>query len=211
MLRNLILVLVVVGLCVAVSAADHKAEALKLIDQGKAALTADKAQEAIEHLQKAIGLIQKTLATGFAAFLPDTWEGWEAKEPESSSGSWGSGEDTFQWTQVERKYRRKSDELNVSISITSMPQMVMGLRAGLQQMKNPMVREMMMKDPNTTIEFIEADGWVGWLQTKKGKRSECTAVHEKLAVSIQFRKDDIALLKKFWEGIDRKGLAAATK
>ena len=211
MQRNLIVAIVVAGLCVAVFAADPKTDALKHIDQGKAALQADKAQEAIVHLQKAISLIQKTLMTGFVAFLPDVWEGWEAKEPESTSGSWGSGEESFQWMQVERRYTRTSDKLRAEIQITSMPQLIMGYRASMEQFKNPMVRNMLTKDPDTKVEFIDADGWVGLLQAKKGKSSECTAVHEKIAITIRIRKDDMALLKKFWEATDRKGLAGSMK
>jgi hypothetical protein len=211
MQRNLIVAIVVVVICVAVYAADPKTDALNHIDQGKAALQADKAQEAIGHLQKAISLIQKTMMSGFAAFLPDVWEGWEAKEPKSTSGSWGSGEDAFQWMQVERQYTRKEDKLRAEIQITSMPQLIMGYRASMQQFKNPMVREMLTKDPDLTVEFIDADGWVGLLQAKKGRNAECTAVHEKIAITIRIRKDDMALLKKFWEAVDRKGLAGAMK
>jgi hypothetical protein len=209
--RTLIVVAVFAFLVTAVSAGDPKADALKLIDQGKAALEADKAQEAIDSLQKAISLIQKTMATGFAAFLPDLGDEWEAGKPEVNSGSMGSGEEAFQWTSLVRKYTRKSDKLKVSIQLTSMPQLVMGWKAAMEQFKNPMVREMMSKDPNTTIEFIEADGWVGILKTQKDRDAECTAVSGKVAVVINFRKDDMALLKKIWEGVDRKGLAAAAK
>jgi hypothetical protein len=211
MSRILTFSLAVVLVSVAVFAADPKADAIKHIDQGKAALQADKAQEAIVHLQKAISLIQKTMVTGFAAFLPEVWEGWEATEPKSSTGSWGTGEEATQWMQVERRYTRTSDKLKVEIQITSMPQLTMGLRASMQNLKNPMVREMLTKDPNTTVEFIDADGWVGLLQSNKGRHAECTAVSEKIAVTIRIRKDDLALLKKFWEAVDRKGLAASMK
>ena len=209
--RILTFVVIFVFLATAVSAGDPKADALKLIDQGKAALEADKAQEAIDSLQKAIGIIQKTMATGFAAFLPDLGEEWEAAKPETSAGSFGSGEEAFQWTSLERDYTRKSDKLKVTFTLTSMPQMVMGWRTMMEQLKNPMMREAMSKDPDTKLEFIDADGWVGLLKARKGKSCECTAVHGKVAVVVKFRKDDMALLKKLWEGVDRKGLAAAVK
>ena len=210
MKRTLIVILIIL-ISVVAFAADPKADAIKHIDQGKAALQADKAQEAIVHLQKAISLIQKTLMTGFTAFLPDVWEGWEAAEPKSTSGSWGSGEDAFQWMQVERRYTRKSDKLIARIQITSMPQLITGYRTGMEQFKNPMVREMLTKDPNTTVEYIDADGWIGLLQVKKGGSSECTAVHQKIAVTIRIRKDDMSLLTKYWEAVDRKGLADSMK
>jgi hypothetical protein len=211
MSRTVAVSLVVVLLVTLVFAAAPKDEALKLIDQGRKALEADKAQEAVTCLQKAIAIIQKSVATGFAAFLPDVWEGWKADEPKVDSGSWGSGEDAFQWSNVRRKYTREEDNLRVEVSITSMPQMVMGLRASLQQIKNPMIRDMLTKDPDSKVEFIDTDGWLGMLKTDKGRRSECTAVHEKIAVSISFRKEDMDLLKKFWNAVDRKGIAAQDK
>ena len=67
MQKQVIVALVVAAMCVVVFAADPKTDALKHIDQGKVALQADKAQEAIGHLQKAISLIQKTLMSGFDA------------------------------------------------------------------------------------------------------------------------------------------------
>ncbi|MEN8150100.1 MAG: hypothetical protein ABFS86_09765 [Planctomycetota bacterium] len=209
--RILIVIVVFAFLAGAATAGDPKAEALKLIDQGKAALEADKAQEAIESLQKAIGIIQKTMATGFAAFLPELGAEWEAAKPETSSGSWGTGENSFQWTQLQQRYTRKSDKLSVSVTMTSWPQLVTAWRTAMEQFKNPMMREMMSKDPDQKTEFIDTDGWVGMLQTMKGKSSKCTAVHGKVAVVIEFREDDMALLKKIWDGVDRKGMAAAVK
>lgn len=212
MVRTLTLVAVAVAvLGVTVFASDPKTEALTHIDQSKAALQADKAQEAIDHLQKAINLIQKTMMKGFAAFLPAVWEGWEATEPKTDAGSWGSGETAFQWMQAEKSYIRKSDKLKVDVSITNMPHLTMGYRAMIQGLKNPMVREMMKKDPSTQTEFVEVDGWFGLFQIHDGKRSEVTAMHEKVAVTIKFRGADMALLKKFFDAVDRAGIAAAAK
>jgi hypothetical protein len=211
MVRTLAVVAVVAVLGVTVFASDPKADALKHIDQGRAALVEDKARQAIDHLQKAINFIQKTLVKGFVAFLPNVWEDWEATEPKTEAGSWGTGAAAFQWMQAERSYIRKSDKLKVNVSITNMPQLTASYRAMIQGLKNPMVREMMKKDPSTQTEIIEKDGWLGLFQVHDGKRSEATAMHEKVAVIIRFRAADMALLKRFFDAVDRLGIAAAAR
>ncbi|MHC4471810.1 MAG: hypothetical protein ACYTDY_14515 [Planctomycetota bacterium] len=186
---------------------DPKAKILGHIDKGRAAFAAGKAQEAVDHLQKAIGLIQKTVEKGFAAFLPEAFEGWSRGKPDSASGIWGSGDESFQWTQASCTYRRESDGLGVEITISSSPQLIQPQRVALEMYKSPQMRKMLEMDPNKTYDFIEEGGWSGWIMTDKTGGTTLMALGDKLMVAINIRKAMHDLAKKFWGAIDTAGLA----
>ena len=90
--------------------ADPTKKALGLIGKGRDALAEGRTVEAIEHLQAAIAVIQQMATSGLAAFLPEPLAGWTARKVDTTSGSWGSGEDAFQWNQASRRYDRASDK-----------------------------------------------------------------------------------------------------
>lgn len=192
---------------------EDEAQVLAAIDKGREAVKAGKPQEAIDHLQKAIGLIQAKAMKGLATFLPARDEKeWELGEVDSQSGSWGSGEQAFQWSQVQRHYSKKDadDGPEVDVMISNSPQIVEGTRAAFQMFKDPAMRAMMNQDPEQKVDMIDEDGWLGMVTTRK---ESCTimALHEKLMVQVEVQPGDEKLAKEFWSAIDRKGLAASAK
>jgi hypothetical protein len=202
-----ITVLVIGALLIAAEDTDPKAEALAHIDKARAELVAGDGQGAIDFLQKAIAAIQKTMEGGFVAFLPKPGEGWTAKEATSSSGNWGSGANAVQFTTVERTYIRDADKLKVRIQITNAPQIVQAQGQALAMLKNPQMRAMLAQDPNTKVEFVDEDGWVGLWKAEKGSSLELMAVQGSVLLTMRARTDDLAMVKQFWTALDRKGLA----
>lgn len=191
------------------------AQVLAAIDKGREAVKAGKPQEAIEQLQKAIGLIQEKAMKGLASFLPSRDETkWEMGEVESQSGNWGSGEQAFQWSQVTRRYTKKGadDGPEVTVMISNSPQLVEGQRAAFEMFKDPAMRAVMAQaqQDGQKVEFVEDGDWLGMITTQK---DQCTvmAAHKKILVQVEVSTGDDKLAKEFWGAIDRKGLAEATK
>ena len=96
-------------------------ETEKLIEGGLQAYRKGHHQAAVEMLQKAINKIQKEGTRSLADFLPKV-DGWKADEPDSSSGSWGAGDQQFQWSQVDCTYR--DGDAKVEVTITNSPMLV---------------------------------------------------------------------------------------
>jgi hypothetical protein len=186
---------------------------LAAIDKGREAAKAGKGQEAIEHLQKAIGMIQAKTMKGLASFLPSRDAAqWEMGEVDSQTGNWGSGEQSFQWSQVQRRYTKKgADGPEVSVMITNSPQFIEPQRAVFEACKDPATRAMMNQaDTSQKIDVVEEDGWLG-LVTTRTESCSITALGAKVMVQIEVQPGDEKLAKEFWAAIDRKGLAAASK
>jgi len=190
------------------------AKVLAAIDQAREAYKAGKPHDAIDQLQKAIGLIQAEAMKGLATFLPNRDEKeCELGEVESQNGNWGSGEQAFQWSQVQRRYTKKGvdDGPEVTVLISNSPQIIEGQRAVLQMFKDPAMRAMMNQgNEGQKIDTIEDGDWFGTLTTQK---DSCTALvlGPKIMVQIESNKGDDKLVKEFWAAIDKKGLAEATK
>jgi len=182
---------------------------LVLIDKGKAEVQAGRAQHAITHLQQAIHLLQAATRKGLAAFLPAVPKGWKADEPDSQSGSFGSGKDTIQWSLVQRTYRQENGEDDYDVQLTDSPQLVEGQRAAIEMFKNPEMRKMMEASGDTKFEVIEADGWAGTITSPNDSDTNLLAIHGSVLVTISGK--DMALVKALWEAMDRKGLAGAKK
>jgi hypothetical protein len=189
---------------------DPKARVEALVQEGLKAYKAGKHQEAIQQLQKAIGVIQESAAKGLISFLPEPPEGWEADPATSKSGNWGAGESAIQWTQASRRYRRESDKLKVEVTISDSPQIIQGQMQALKLYENPQMLQMMNQDPNKKVELINADGWKGWKTTTKGKRSrtQTMAIYQSVMVMIEVRGEDEQAREAFWSGVDRKGIAS---
>lgn len=206
---------VVIGLLAALAIGqaqeDKKPEAQveTLIQQGLEAYRAGQPQVAIQRLQKAIGLIQRSAEKGLASFLPEPAEGWKAEAPKSSSGNWGTGESAVQWTQASRRYKRESDGLRVEVTISDSPQIIQGHLQALKAYQNPQMLQMMNQDPKRKIELLDADGWKGWRITEKGQGAQTMAVFRSVMVMIEVQGEDAKARDAFWEAVDRKGIAAA--
>jgi len=182
---------------------------LAAIDKGRAAVAAGKAQDAVAHLHEAIRLIQETAIKGLAAFLPKRDKPWTMGEIDTSTGTWGTGKDAFQWAHTSRAY--ELEEQHVTVTISTSPQLIEAQRAGLEMLRNPQMRAMLQSDENRELEVVEADGWLGMVTTDAGGGSSVLAMHKKVMVSIDLAQGDAALAKEFWEAIDRKGLGEAVK
>ncbi len=184
------------------------------IDKGREAFKAGKDQEAIENLQKAIGLIQAKAMKGLAAFLPSRDETqWEMGEVESQSGNWGSGETAFTWSQVSRRYTKKGGDggPEVNVMISNSPQLIEAQRGMVQMFKDPAMRAMMAQNQDgQKMDFIEEGGWLGMITTQKDSCS-VQVFHTKVMVQIEVTNGDDKLAKEFWAAIDRDGLGAASK
>lgn len=190
-----------------------EAEVLENIDKGREAFKAGKSHEAIDHLQKAISLIQKASMANLATFLPTRDEKvWEMGEIESTGGNWGTGEGSFQWTQVSRRYTKKGveDGPEVTVQISNWPQMIEAQRAAFEPLRDPATRAMMAKlQPDVKLDFIDKDGWIGTITTQKEDCAACVT-HTKVIVTINANKGDDKLVKEFWDAMDSKALGEAT-
>ena len=185
---------------------------LSAIDKGREAFRGGKDQEAIESLQKAIGLIQKKGMKNLATFLPARDEKtWDMGEVDTQTGNWGSGEQSFQWSQVSRRYTKKGDEsgADVNVMISNSPQLIEAQRGMVQMLKDPAMRAMMQQGEQR-IEFIEEGGWLGMITTE-GEGCNAMIFHTKIMVQIQVSQGNADLAKDFWKVIDKDGLAAAQK
>jgi len=191
------------------------AAVLAAIDKGRAAFVAGKHQEAVDLLQKAIGLIQEKALAGLASFLPGRDPAqWEMGEVDSVSGSWGAGKNAFQWTQVTRTYDRKGSEdgLSVTVMISNSPQLVEAQRGMIEMLKNPAMRAMMTQgQEGQKIDLVEEGDWVGMLTTEAEGDASLQMFHKKITVQITVSPNDADVAKEFWKAIDRTKLAEAAK
>jgi len=187
---------------------------LAAIDKGREAVKSGKAQEAVEHLQRAIGLLQAMATKGLASFLPTRDEKvWEMGEVESQNGNWGAGEQAFQWSQVTRRYTKKETEggPEVTVMISNSPQIIQAQRASFEMFKDPAMRAMMNRaNPDQKVEMIEEGEWLGILTTEK-ESSTALVLHKTVMVQIDVQQGDDKLAKEFWAAIPKAGLAAGTK
>ncbi len=182
-------------------AEDPKEAALAQIDQGRAALTAGRTQAAIDHLQKAIFLLQQMATRNLASCLPAVPEGWKGGDPETNSGSWGSGEGAFQWNSASRTYTRESDGVRVEIMLSSSPQLVESQKAMLKIYEDPQMRKMMNRDPNQKIEMVEKDGWKGISIIQEGRDATIAAFRGKTMFTLSVSNGEEAILANFWNGM----------
>ncbi|HEX5138255.1 MAG TPA: hypothetical protein VFY93_14860, partial [Planctomycetota bacterium] len=178
---------------------------LAAIDKGREAVKAGRTQEAIEELQKAIGLIQAKATRGLATFLPTRDEkAWEMGEVETQQGNWGSGDQSFQWSQVNRRYTKKGAENGpeVNVMISNSPQFIQMHQATLQMIKDPAMLAA-MNQGDSKISVIEEGGWLGMVTSQNG---DCTilAVHKKVMVQVEVQRGDEKLAKEFWTAMDRE-------
>ena len=215
-----LLVLIVVAFGPAVTRAedapsDASPAALALIDRGRAALVAGRAQEAIDSLQKAIGIIQATVAKTLSSFLVDAVGELEGDEVDVQSGAWGAGESGFQWNSATRTYRpapeaEASDpNLSVEVMISNSPQLLQVHKASLEVYGNPQMRALMERSGGVKIETIQDGPWEGIFLAKPGEGAQALAFTGSLMLQIQSSAGDLDLVKRFWKAIDTAGLAKA--
>lgn len=207
---SVVVVLVALGFAIAQEekAEDPTKTALGLIDAGRAALVEGRSQAAIDSLQKAIGVIQTAFSKGLVSFLPDAPAGWKADEPDVSSGSWGAGAEAVQWNSATCTYTRESDEVRVEVQISTSPQMLAAQKGALEMYKNPQMRKMLEMDPDHTFEFVEEGDWVALITVEKGESANVIGFHDKVLVTVEVGKPEMELVKRFWNAVDRKALAA---
>jgi hypothetical protein len=179
-----------------------------LVRKGLEAYRNGKSSEAVALLQEAIGVIQRSGEKSLAAMLPPVPEGWTAEEPETSSGAWGAGGDSMQWTQVSRRYVRERDSLGVTVTFTNSPQILMGQKAMAQVIDNPQYLKMMNQDGKQKISSRSVKGWVAWSVVETGKSAEGIALGERHVVMVDVDGGSEEILDRFWKGIDFGGLAA---
>lgn len=180
-----------------------------LINQAIEAYREGRKQEAADLLQKAAGLIQKEGERGFASFLPPAGDGWERGEVDSQSGTWGSGGQTYQWTQVSADYTK--GDARVEISISSSPQLIEAQKAMAEMVKDEGYRAAMMADGEQKIDLFTRDGWSGWTQVEKDGNATRWAISEKLMIQIEVSGGDEATLNRFSDQLDWAGLAASAR
>lgn len=185
---------------------------LDAIDKAREAVKTGKDQEAITQLQKAIGLIQAKAMKGLSAFLPTRDEKeWEMGEIDTQTGNWGSGEQSFQWSQVSRHYKKKGadDGPEVNVMISNSPQLIEAQRGMVQMLKDPAMRTMMQQG-GQKIDFIEEGGWLGMV-TQQDSNCSASIFHTNLMVQIEVTNGDAKLAKEFWAAMDKDGLARMQK
>lgn len=181
---------------------DEKAEIDKLITDGLAAWRAGDEQKAVDLLQSAAGKIQARAARGLAAFLPKKAEGWTFEEPQVDSGSWGSGDGAFQWSNAEVGASHEGDEKSVRVQITNSPQVFQGLQAMVTAQAQMAA---MLKQQGMDIASKQKDGFQ-MLTIVEGDSASAWLVGKRMAVSITLENGDRPTLESVVGWIDLAGL-----
>lgn len=189
----------------------EEADVAKTVEKAMQAYREGRKQEAVELLQKAAAMIQKENEKGLVAFLPAAPKGWKQEPVQTSSGVWGGGADTFQWTQVEATYREEKGEGEVKITLSSSPTLVESMKPLVEMMKNEQYRQMMNQDPDRKVAPFSRDGWSGMVQHEKGGTASVLAMSGKLMCQIEVPGGDAKLLDRFTGLVDWKGLAGAVR
>ncbi len=192
--------------------ADPVKEAVTHIDAGKAALLEGNTEAALDHLQRAIGLIQAGMQKRLEAFMPAAPAGFLKGEVNTNSGSWGSGEQAVQITTVSCDYTREGEDesgMTVGVEFSNSPQIYESMKAMVEMYDSPEFRAAMAANPDMTLEKVEGGGFTGWLTVNKGESAQIVAIAKGLLVQINVSTDDAAVAKTFWAALDHKGLASA--
>ncbi|GJM45623.1 MAG: hypothetical protein DHS20C21_24650 [Gemmatimonadota bacterium] len=179
----------------------------KLVADALAAHKAGKSMEAIQHLQAAIDAIQQVGTKSLTSFLPPVPEDWNATEPKTINGNWGSGAQAFQWSQVTRTYTTK-DGMRVSVTFSNSPQLIASQRQMAATFGNEQMVKMMNMDPNKEIKVFKKEGWNGWTIVEKNKASG-VAFGDKIMVSVDLNRGTEEVFSKFWKQVDFDGLRGA--
>lgn len=184
--------------------------ALQQMGAARAAIGKDKIPEAIERLQKAIGALQSLIAKGLESFIPKAPKGWRRENIKSSSGNWGSGQNTMQWHQVSCRFVSDDGKM-VEMTLSNSPQMIQTSRAAAKMYADPNMVAMLNKNPDTKVESVQAGEWIGFIVSNRGRRATMTVMAEKVMVGFTSSTGDFDSVKKFWNLFPRKECAAANK
>jgi len=195
------------GVVLAQDAADPRSEIEKMIVDGLAAFRERADDKCVDLLQKAIGRINERAATGLGALLPDDFpEEFEAGEPESSSGTWGSGAQTMQWRSITQHWTRKSDGARITVTASNSPRVVKTGRASFDMYrKNPQVKAAMEAQG---IEISERNGF-GIMVSDQNGRPSGHVFGESLMINIQLSKGDKKVVTDAIDGLDWAALKQA--
>lgn len=190
-------------------AAEKQATFDDLIAKATKAQKDGKIQDAINALQEAVALLQKSQEKGIASFFPKAPDGWKAGEVKSDSSTAGSGGEAFSVSASSCEYTGK-DNSNVKISLFTSPQMVEGQKAAVAALKDPQTLAAMNAGPDTKISMIDKDGWVGLRSIEKNSSAaSIVAFAGQTMLEIRVNKADEKTLELFFSAINLKGLAAA--
>lgn len=188
---------------------DAKSAAVEaLIQAGLKAYKDGQTQRAVAALQEAIAQMQKQQEKGLASFFPKAPDGWEAGEIDTQSATFGTGKGSESFTTLNRTYTRKTDQMEVQVSLVNSPQLVESHKAMAEAYKNPAMLKELNADGNKN-KMIERDGWIGWLTVSKDDNATITAFNKSYVLTITVDKPDEAVLNSFWMAIDVKGLAGS--
>jgi len=180
-----------------------------LVQDALQAYKEGRADDAVELLNKAIGVIQEGQQKGLATFMPEPPKGWKADEIEKSSASFGSSGQSQQWIQVTRRYYpdKEGSDLHVEITLTNSPQLIQVQEAASQIYRNPQMLQLMNQDPNKKIEVFDQAPWFGWRIIEKGDSANGIAYCKSRMVTVNVSQGDQAALDLFWKAIDFKKMA----
>lgn len=178
----------------------------RLLEEARQAYAKGENPVAIQKLQQAIDFIQQSGAKTLASFLPRAMDGWTANEPQTVTGNWGSGLQSFQWTQASRKYTREKDGLRVNVQITNSPQLIQGQRQMATMFENEQYIKMMNQDPNKKVRLFKKEGWTGWTIIESNGNANGVALSEDVMVTLDVNKGTEEVFTKFWKGVDFDGI-----
>ncbi len=178
----------------------------QLLKEARQAYAKGESQVAIQKLQQAIDVIQQSGAKTLASFLPKSLDGWNASEPKTVSGNWGSGAQAFQWTQASRRYTREQDGLRVNVQITNSPQLIQGQRQMAAMFENEQYIKMMNQDPNKKVRLFKKEGWTGWTIIESNGNANGVALSDAVMVTLDVNKGSEEVFTKFWKGVNFDGI-----
>jgi hypothetical protein len=213
MARRLLVLAVLVGLCaagVAMAGSTPSAASVKEVQDLSASAVkefeAGNGAKAVDLLQKAITVVQKTMTGNLAACLPNPPDGWDADRiKEEAIAATGAG--LSQWSRVSRKYTHRTDKVEVNVDLTNSPVFVQMQETVWKTYQNAELLKMLNQNPNSQISLVDRDGWKGYTTVEKNRSVQTTLFVAGGLLTLNVSKDDPAAATQFLGLIDLKRAA----
>lgn len=178
-----------------------------LTGNGAKEFSAGNSNKAVDLLQQAISLIQKSMTTSLVNFLPNPPAGWDAGKVEEGAMA-TNVQGNIQGYHVSRKYTKKEDKTRVKVEINGSEIFVQGMKERWKS-TTPELLKILNRSPDVQTRIVERDTWKGFVTQRKGKRAEAALFVAGGLLTVEVTPDREEILDQFIGMIDLAGLAKA--